>query len=166
MDQSAIGRRIKQRRLSLELQQGDVIERLQRDGLLRKSRGDVERDAFSVSHLSRLERGRAGDLKFEDLRALARVLETSVDWLVDGDDPNLSRAIDAFGPVESVAKALTNISILYQSASEPQRRHIEGAFQHIAQYLREHGSDPEPLEIAIIVPHEPQRDGVTVPLTN
>jgi transcriptional regulator with XRE-family HTH domain len=163
LDHAAIGRRIKQRRLSLDLQQGEVVERLQRDGMLRRKRGDIERDTFSVSHLSRLERGRAGDLKMEDIRALARALDTHVDWLLDGNDPNLSRALESFGPVDSMARAVTSVAALYQAADEKQRQFVENVFVQVAEFLRQHSGDTEPPEATIIVAEEPKNNGVMVP---
>ena len=98
-----------------------MVDRLKGDALLRTG----GRGTFSISHLSRIERGKWGDLKVEDLRALARVLDTNLAWIMDGDSPDLGKAVAVFGPNEELSKSFADIANFYRGADDLGRRRIK-----------------------------------------
>ncbi len=139
MDQVSLGRRIKDLREREGLHQEELANLLIRDAI-RHGRGDDIN--CSVSFVSRLERGKGGESRYEDLRAFARVLHTHVGYIVDGDDPNLARAIEAFSASESAAKAMTDIANFYHSAHPDDRDYLDRLFDKIAVWCRLRYADP------------------------
>ena len=142
MEDLAIGRRIKQRRKDLNLIHEEVIERIQGDETVSRTR-----ETFSISHLSRIERGKSGDLKVDDLNAIARALDTNLSWLLGGDSPDLADAVQVFGPVEYLSKSVADIANYYRGALPAERSSIECIFSEIAEYVRGREADESKLRV-------------------
>jgi transcriptional regulator with XRE-family HTH domain len=153
LDEVEIGRRLQKRREQLELKQQDV----------------ATRTGVSLSHISRIERGKSGGLKMEDLRKLADALDTNISWVLDGDDPSLTDAIEAFAPNSDLTRNFADIANFYRSAEDWERRHIERMLGDIADYFRQRDPHVDRLHIAVdrkdghAAPHD---DGVSTTAAN
>jgi transcriptional regulator with XRE-family HTH domain len=133
VDEVKIGRRLQKRREQLELKQQDV----------------ATRTGVSLSHISRIERGKSGGLKMEDLRKLADALETNISWVLDGDDPSLGEAVEAFAPNSELTRNFADIANFYRSAEAWERRHIERMLGDIADYFRQRDPRVDRLHVAV-----------------
>jgi transcriptional regulator with XRE-family HTH domain len=77
-----LGRRIRQRRRELDLTQSQL----------------AESSGVPQFHISAIERGRIKTIKSDTLRALARALRISADWLLElDDDTKESQRVAAVG---------------------------------------------------------------------
>lgn len=132
MDLITVGKRVRRLRMGLGINQKELGALLVRDAI--KSGRDVV--SQSEAFISRLENGRGGELKMEDVRALARVLDTHVGYILDGEDPNLARAVEAFGSSESLSKAITDIANFYQSATASDRASVAETLEKVAVWCR------------------------------
>lgn len=156
MNNLAVGERVRKLRDQKGLDQKDLTALLVRDAV---ERGRGDQISKSVSFVSRLERGKGGELRADDVRALARILDTHIGYLLDGDDPNLARALDAFSVSESMAKAITDIANFFALAQQPDRGHLESALTEIASWCKLRYADPIDLDsILTDLPKKEERE--------
>lgn len=95
LDMDAVGRRARERRLQLRLEQEDVAARICR----------------SRPYVSRFENGAVKEPKAPDLLAMAEALDTSFEWLVTGDEGGVD------GLMRQIAGRLAGKSPAHQEAA-------------------------------------------------
>lgn len=111
MDMRGFGERARVRRAQLGLNQEEVVAKLKQVAV-----------STTASHLSRIENGKTGDHIAHDLvQGLAYALDTSMNWLVDGDHPKVVLAFERFRAVPALQDAFTALSAWFQVAEAPDR---------------------------------------------
>lgn len=125
MNTLAIGRRARQRREDIGLRQSDVADGMKRLGL-----------SCDLSTISKFENNKSSsDPGYEFLRTMARVLNVSMTWLIEGDDPDVTRAISRLASVDAIGHALARMSNWYLQASIKGRMNLEQHLTALADTL-------------------------------
>lgn len=123
MDRRAIGERIRSSRQARGWRIDDLIERV-------VSQGGASVD---TSHISRLERGQAGEAFDQDLHYfIARALGVSYRWLVDGPLPDFAQAIEHLAREDRAERAVAMIGSAFGSSNAEQRETILTVLEGLA----------------------------------
>jgi len=105
MDMKEIGRRIKQRRDSLGMQQSELGAKV----------------GVAGGTISRLESAKGGDPTYDMIRKLAHALETSPAWLIDGDTLSFVKAMSRFEADPPIKDALLKIAGWFETSTDHDR---------------------------------------------
>lgn len=145
MDKALLGRRIKQRRLELDMTQGDIAKTI----------------GVAISTVQRYEAGAIDKIKLPVVEAIARVINVSPDWLCGKTDimqptnrahplpfqePTVTDDIVTFYPIGTVAAGYNKIAYEDYGADpvEIPRRYLAGRPQSDYFVLTVHGDSMYP----------------------
>lgn len=132
MNPSEVGSRLKLRRLQKEMTQQELASALHDVGV-----------QCDTSNISRIERGRAGeDMSYVLLRGFARVLDTPIDWLAFGPEPDFMAAVQELSADATIAHALTRLGAWYSVAGAADRVRFAQGLESMAERFNRHYGTP------------------------